>query len=576
MSRSSHRSFNARFPLAFCLLSVTAGCTTTAGGDHRGNTSSAPTNSDQAGPNGPGTGVGGGTGVAAVAMGAGGSGTVIAVPPGAVVGPTMLRRLTNIEYKNTVQSLLNLPTNPTEPLQTDALTRGFDNFAATLTVPPALAKQYWDLSAQEAANAFVVPACAASEMEPQCASAFVGTFGKRAFRRPLSPHEQKAYEALYADQRTRADYAGGIRQVVQTMLQSPYLLYRFELGTAGSDRALTPHEVATQLSYLATATTPDDALLTAADANALLTPAQIEQQARRLLSQPASKPNLQRFVLSFADTLNLDNLAKDATEYPLFTSDLRTQMQAETARFIDTILWEGDGSFSSLLSAPFSFINGKLASFYGVTDPGQGDTLIKTSLNPLERQGLLTQASVLAAHSKPGESGPVMRGKFVRVGLLCQNLPAPPPNVPKVQPPQPGLTTRERFAQHSADPACAGCHTLIDPLGFGLENYDGIGQFRSTESGKPVDASGSVSGTVDIDGPFTGGVELSTKLAASLEAKQCMTEKAYSWAFGRAVLDAERPVVSAIATPLVATGLDLREVMVAIAKADNFRFRSFH
>lgn len=220
-------------------------------------------------------------------------------------------------------------------------------------------------------------------------------------------------------------------------------------------------------------------------------------------------------------------------------------------------------------------MNSDLASFYGITDPGQGVALVKTVLTPSERMGLLTQASVLAAHSKPGESSPVKRGKFVRVGLLCQPLPAPPAIVPTLQPPQPNLTTRERFAQHSTDAACSGCHHLIDPLGFGFENYDGVGQFRSTESGKPVDASGAVTGSLDIDGPYTGAIELSNKLAVSQEAKQCLALRAYGWAFGRSGVDGERPVVNSMVEPLAANGLDIRELMLAITQSNNFLFRTF-
>ncbi len=563
-------------PLLGC-LSLLPACTTSAGGDHRGNSSSAPSNSNVVGPNGTGTGAGGGTGVAGVAMGVGGSGMAVVVPAGAVVGPTMLRRLTNIEYRNTVQSLLGSPGTPTDALSADSLTNGFDNFSASLTVPPAAGTAYAALAASVALNAFTAPACPAPMTETECAQSFIGSFGKRAFRRPLTPDEITVYTGLYTDQRTRGDHRAGLRQVVQTMLQSPHLLYRFELGSpnSGAQRTLSSYEVATQLAFMLTASTPDDTLLAAADGNALATPTQIEQQARRLLSLPQAKASIQRFLLGFADTLGLGLLSKDAAVYPVYTSQLRSAMEQETARFVDAVVWEGDGSYSSLLTAPYSYVNSDLASFYGITDPGQGVALVKTTLKPSERMGLLTQASVLAAHSKPGESSPVKRGKFVRVGLLCQPLPAPPAIVPTLQPPQPNLTTRERFAQHSTDAACSGCHHLIDPLGFGFENYDGVGQFRSAESGKPVDASGAVTGSLDIDGPYTGAIELSNKLAVSQEAKQCLALRAYGWAFGRSGVDGERPVVNSMVEPLAANGLDIRELMLAITQSNNFLFRTF-
>lgn len=575
------RNSNPILPILSLLLAA-AGCTGTAGDGRRGaspNGANVPpgtaatstgggSSTIPGGPGSPGSGTGGAVGVGP---------TLPTAPSGAVFGPTLLRRLTNIEYRNTVQALLNAPALATEPLQPDSLTNGYDNVSVSLTVPPSLCAQYAELAAKQTLQAFNVPPCAAPSTETECASTFIASFGKRAFRRPLTPAEQKTYEGMYADQRTRADHAGGLRQIVQTMLQSPYLLYRFELGlaSAGAQRTLTPYEVATELAYLFTASTPDDELLAAADNNALATPAQIEQAGRRLLALPAAKPALRRFVQGFEDTLGLDMLSKDPAVYPSYTPELRGALQAESARFIDAVLWEGDGTYASLLSAPFSFVNDTLAPLYGVAAPGLGETLVKTTLPPTERRGFLTQAAVLAAHSKPGESSPVKRGKFIRVGLLCQDLPSPPAMVPQIQPPAPNLTTRERFAAHSADPACSGCHTLIDPLGFGLENYDGIGQFRTTESGKPVDASGSITGTMDLDGSFTGALELASKLTASQEAKQCLTLKAYSWAFGRAALAPERAVVNKIAEPLGVTGLDIREALVAIARSDNFQFRSF-
>ncbi len=570
--------------LMFWLVGITVGCSANAGGGRAGQSGGSaitPTSVPGGLSSAPG-------GISSAPAGAGTPGSLgspstvpsgpVVIPAGAVVGPTMLRRLTNIEYRNTVQSLLGSTAAPTEELLSDSLTDGFDNFSASLTVPPAAGTAYAALSAAEALKSFSVPACAAPMTETECAQSFIVSFGKRAFRRPLTPEDVTAYAALYADQRTRADHAAGLRQVVQTMLQSPYLLYRFELGSAssGPQRALTPYEVATELAFLLTASTPDDALIAAADGNLLTTPVELEQQARRLLSLPSARVAIQRFVRSFADIQGLDLLTKDAAVYPAYTPQLRSAMQLETGRFIESVLWEGDGAYSSLLTAPFSFVNADLAPFYGLPDPGRGAELVKTTLNPTERQGILTQASLLAAHSKPGESSPVKRGKFIRVGLLCQKLPAPPPNVPKIQPPQPNLTTRERFAQHSSDPACSGCHSLIDPLGFGLENYDGIGQFRTTENGKPVDASGAITGTLDIDGKFTGGIELASKLATSLEAKQCLSVKAYRWAFGRTEIDGERAVVNSMTEPLAPAGLDIREVMIAIAKSNNILFRTFH
>ncbi|MDX2054821.1 MAG: DUF1592 domain-containing protein [Polyangiaceae bacterium] len=499
---------------------------------------------------------------------------MVPVPAGAVVGPALARRLTNVEFLNTIQDLLHPQAPPSASLTPDTLTRGFDNLSGSLLVPPSTAFAYAEFAAEQA-KSFQVPACAAPAAEADCAQSFIASFGKLAFRRPLTAEQSAQYLALYTDQKGRSDHAGGIRQVVQTMLQSPYFLYRYENGTEGAQRTLTQHEIASQLSYFLTATMPDSDLFQAADNGQLSSVEQITAQAQRLLGSEKAKPAIRRFVLGFSELLAFDRVVKDNATYPEFTAKLSGAMLEETSRFIDEVLWQGDGTYSTLFSAPYSFINSDLAPFYGVADPGQGGTFVKTNLPGTERLGLLTQASVLASHAKPGESSPIHRGKFVRVALLCQNLPAPPAVVPKLPPPSPNLTTRERITQHSADPACSGCHQLIDPIGFGLENYDGIGKFRTVESGMPVNAAGAFTSTSDLNGAFVGGTELAAKLAASREAQQCLAQRAYGWAFGRSVLDQELPKLAELLGPLSQSGLNIKEVMLAITRADNFRFRSF-
>jgi len=500
----------------------------------------------------------------------------IDAPNGAPLGPTLLRRLTNAEYRSTVQTLLQLGAPPSEPLQAEGWSQGFDNFSAVLTVSPAIAAQYADVAARQAAEAFQVPACPAPSVPLDCAKAFIADFGKRAFRRPLSATEQAEYEALYTLDQSASGHVSGVRQVVETMLQSPNLLYRTELGEAssGAARTLTSYEIATFLAYLFTGTPPDSTLMTAADANQLASSKQIEEHARRLLTLPEARFPLRHFVQAFAGIANLGGLAKDLQVYPEFTPTLRAAMGEETARFIDSRLWEGDGSFTSLMTSRSSFVNAELGAHYGLADAGQGTSFVPQELNAQNRSGLLTQASVLAAHSKLAESFPIARGKYVRVGLLCQTLPPPPANM-AIQPPDPDptRTTRERFAAHSANPACSGCHSLIDPVGFGLENYDGIGRFRTEENGKPVDASGTLTGTLDIDGPYSGGVELASKLAGSLEAKQCLAQNAYRWAFARPELKAEDALARQITVGLAPGGLDIRELLISIAKTDGFKSR---
>lgn len=502
---------------------------------------------------------------------------VIPVPIGAVAGPTLLRRLTSEEYRKSVQSVFGLAAPPTEPLESNAWTNGFDNFASALTVSPTLASQYAAAAAARAAKDLTPPACQAPMPEFECATAFITSFGKNAFRRPLTQEEITAYVALYSDEHTRSGYAGGVRQVAETMLQAPQFVYRFELGNpaGGAMRTLTSYEVASALSFLFTAAPPDTALLTAADTNALQDKVAIEAQARRLMQLPAAQDAFRNFLIRFSGIAKVAGSAKDPTAYPEFTADTALALEGSTAAFFDSVLWQGDGTFATLMTAPYAFVDSALAPILGVTAPAQGSAFARAELNPAERAGLLTQPAVLSEHSKSNESFPIYRGKFVRVGLLCETLPSPPANVPAAPMVDATKTARERSAQHMSDPACSGCHQLIDPVGFTLENYDGIGRYRTMDNGKLVDASGSISGSVDMDGQYKNGVELATKLATSMSAKQCLALQAYRWTFARMDRDGERAAVAGITEPLAAAGLDIRELMVAITKSDNFMYRSF-
>ncbi len=519
------------------------------------------------------TGSGGaGTANSSVANGGPGNPAPTVLPSGAP-GPTALRRLTNEEYRNTLQDLLGLGTPPTDPLLPEARSNGYDNFSGVLTVSPALATQYSELASRLAAQLDVpkLAPCPTPTADADCGTSFIKTFGKRAFRRPLTPTEVQQYRGVYDVGRMGATYADGIKLVVEAFLFAPKLLYRFEIGTPTADqrRLLTPYEIASEISYLLTSSMPDADLMAAADANTLSSPVQVEVHARRLLKSPRSRGPVRKLIIQWFGLAGIVNLNKDVTSYPGFSPTLRTAMSAETERFIDFVLWERDGTLSTLLTSPSSFVNTALAKLYGMADP-KADTLVKVDLNPVQRAGILTQASVMSVHSKPTESFPIARGKFIRKLLLCQQLPPPPPGtVIVVPPPNPTLTTRERFAAHSSSPACAGCHSLIDGLGFGLENFDGVGAFRSVDNGKPVDSAGTMTGT-DVDGAYTGGVELAKKLSISAITAQCAAIQAMRWTFGRMENDTDKALAQGIATQLGGGRMDMREMLVAIIKSDSF------
>jgi hypothetical protein len=234
---------------------------------------------------------------------------------------------------------------------------------------------------------------------------------------------------------------------------------------------------------------------------------------------------------------------------------------------------DGDGKLGTLLRAPYSFVNGGLARLYGVAGIAATSTALqKVDLPVAERSGLLTQASVLAVHADTQQTSPVKRGAFVRVHLLCQDLPPPPANANVMPPkPDPNVPTRVRFEQHRNDPACSGCHTLIDPLGFAFEGYDAIGKWRTTEAGVAVDASGDITGTRDANGPLTGALDLGRRLEGSSQARECVARQWFRFALGRAESADDECAVRASLARLDASGQDVREMLVALALTDSFR-----
>jgi hypothetical protein len=194
----------------------------------------------------------------------------------------------------------------------------------------------------------------------------------------------------------------------------------------------------------------------------------------------------------------------------------------------------------------------------------------RTSLDPTQRSGLLTQASLMTTFASPAGSSPIKRGKWVRVRMLCQDLPDPPANVPPPAPPQAGVSTRERFAMHTSDPGCSGCHHLIDGLGFGLEHYDGVGAYRTMDQGVPVDATGEVNTTEDIDGDYDGAPELAARLARSAQVRDCAPTQWLRYAMARRETADDTCSLVALRDAFAASGGDMRELMVALTQTDAF------
>ena len=446
-------------------------------------------------------------------------------------GGRLLRRLSRAEYDATIQDLFGIPSTWGASFGADTVVNGFDNNASALVVSPLLADQIRTAAEEIAAAAFgnpttVVPCDPAAMGEAACAALFIDTFGKRAFRRPLDDADRARYKALFDAVAPEDGFDEAAKTVVIAMLQSPHFLYRTELGGAAKDGvvALTPHEIASELSYLFWGRMPDAELFEKADSGALASPDEIAAQAVRLLSDPRSDAVLDRFVEQWLLVTNVVNVPKDDNVYPGFTAEIRAAMREETRALFRAVARGETPTLPALLSADRTFVSPALATYYGVDGTPAPGGLLEVSLAGTERLGILTQGSVLATHAHPADSSPIHRGKLVRTRILCQELPPPPAGF-NVQPPplDPTLTTRERYVQHSSEEPCTSCHRLIDPIGFGFERFDGTGRFRTTEAGKPIDVTGEIFATPSTNGAFDGTTGLVSKLSESPDTAACFS-----------------------------------------------------
>jgi hypothetical protein len=457
-------------------------------------------------------------------------------------GPAPLRRLTRFEYGRTISDLTGDAAAVADQLPPDEETLGFDDIADAYSVSSLHAAAYLDVAEHAAATLTAdvarltaVAGCDPTTGDDACVDTFIAGFGRRAWRRPLDPDELPSLRQVYADTADPTP-SDGIAGVVAAILQSPELMYRPEPAAAGAGATvatpLEPFALATRLSLLLTGAGPDDALLTAAASGGLDTEGGLLAETDRLLAGPRAAELFVHVATQWWEIDGMATLDKDRNLYRTWTDATAGALAEETRLFLADA-WQGTPSMKTLLTAPVSFVDADLAAFYGFPAP-TGAGFQRVDLDPSRAAGLLTQGSFLAEHAKADQTSPTLRGKFVRAKLFCHAPPPPPPDI-VVRPPtvDPRLSTRERFAQHTADERCATCHLQMDPIGFAFEHYDAAGRWRDIDGGKPVDATGDLTGT-DVDGALDGVPSLAARLAASDEVASCTATQWFRYAFGRA------------------------------------------
>ena len=495
-------------------------------------------------------------------------------------GAAPLRRLSNAEYRNTLRDLLvdvsgigPAVASASQDFVEEAESLGFRNNVDFLAVSPLIAQGYMDSAeslAKVVARTPKVVNCPTATAA--CAKQFVESFGKRAFRRPLLPDEVERYTALYDKAAAKGyDFETGIEWIVFSMLQSTQFLYRVELGAA-KDRNFSPsqYEIANRLSYLIWQSMPDQGLFDAADKGELADKKQIEAQARRLLKDPKASRLLEYFD-QWLDTDRLSLLDRDANVYPGMPANLPELLQNETHAFVSYLLQSPTGSLSELLSAPYTFVNGDLAKHYGVTGP-TGAAYERVMMPG--RSGILTQGMLLS-HDKPTRTSIVRRGLKVRLDLLCDRVPAPPNNVQlNLEALGDGLTQRERLEKHRTEPSCAGCHTLMDPLGVVFEGFDAVGRARTQdESGNAVDTSSAITATRDLDGPVADAAALGQALADSQQVRDCYVMQSFRFFYGRDYSTADQCSMAQLLIAFRDSKQSISELIVALTQTDQFLYR---
>jgi len=473
-------------------------------------------------------------------------------------GRVTMRRLNRAEYRNTIRDLTGVDFQVDEEFPSDDVGYGFDNIGDVLTLPPILLEKYLAAAGSIAEQAidlerkavtsrkilFRAPSSPADYQD--CAREVLERFLRRAYRRPITGGELSRFLKLFNLALENGDsYERGIELAVQAALVAPQFLFRVELlnsGRSKSPRSKTPvtipigeFELASRLSYFLWSSMPDAELFQLAEDQSLSCPEVMEPQVRRMLKDPKAQAFVENFAGQWLQLRNLKTLKPDAKEFPTFGEPLRQAMVRETELFFGSILNE-DRSLEDFLAADYTFVNERLAKHYGLPNV-KGDQFRKVSVPGDRRGGLITQASILTVTSNPTRTSPVKRGKWILEQILGTPPPPPPPNVPELDDSKKSALTgtlRQRMEQHRANASCASCHSKMDPLGFGLENYDAVGAWRDKDGGFPIDASGTLPGGQSFQGVKDLKVILDSKKS---EFTRCLAEKVLIYAIGRGLED---------------------------------------
>jgi Protein of unknown function (DUF1592)/Protein of unknown function (DUF1595)/Protein of unknown function (DUF1588)/Protein of unknown function (DUF1587) len=519
--------------------------------------------------------------------GSGGSGAAgTATGAVALVATPTIARLSQLQWANSVRDLLLLTNPPDLTLPTaDAVVR-LDNEADSLFVNQPLHDDLQagaerlaaQIAGDVAATARLLPVNAPADATGR-ATAFIQTFGRRAYRRPLTTDEVQSYLTLFNQGPTLTTgltaFAAGVRVTIEAFLQSPNFLYRTAFGgTAVQGRArLTDHEIAANIAYGLTNSVPDQTLSAAADQGAIKTPDAIALQAKRLIATPAGKAAVDRFYFQFFGLGQYDTLEKSSTIAPQFTSAVGPLLHTETQQFLQYVFSQ-NGTLRDIFTSPVTFVNSTVAGLYGLTGAFSANTWTQVQLDPAQRPGVLTRLGFLAYNGHDGNvQDSIHRGAYINRRLLCKDM-SPPPGVvlPTIPAPTGTNQTNRQIVNGITGPGTCGasCHgVFINPAGFAFENFDGLGAYHTTESGQAIDSSGTYPFT---EGPktFANQVEFSKALADSEQLHTC---HAINWTanlYSRIPRAGDLTAATAVARSSLTQNISSVDLIVALVTNDAF------
>ncbi len=411
--------------------------------------------------------------------------------------------------------------------------------------------------------------------ETPCARRILQTLARRAYRRPVTADDMRPLMQFFADGRKDASFDAGIQAALQRLLASPRFVFRIEHDPAGTvpgvPYRVTDVDLASRLSFFLWSSIPDDTLLNVAAQGRLHDPRVLDAQVRRMLADPRSEALVTNFAGQWLQIRNLKNMAPNSNEFPNFDDNLRQAFARETELFFDSVVRE-DRNVLDLMTANYTFVNERLAQHYGIPNV-HGEQFRRVTLTEDARRGLLGKGSTLLVTSHADRTSPVVRGKWILENILGTPPPGPPPNVPALKENEEGKkpqTLREKMELHRANPPCSGCHKLMDPIGFTMENFDAVGAYRTTEAGAPVNATGQWVDGTKIDGIVTLRNAIMKRPDVFVRT---MTQKMLTYALGRGLDPSDMPAVRAIVRGADAQNDRFSALVLGVVHSEPFQMR---